>query len=78
MKMNKSENKYSGRSGMGCLGFFAVLLGVAFIVLKLVGVIDWSWWWVLAPIWGYVALGFVIFLVALAIAIIVELIDKNK
>lgn len=78
MKMNKSENKSSGRSGMGCLGFFAVLLGVAFIVLKLVGVIDWSWWWVLAPIWGYVALGFVIFLVALAIAIIVELIDKNK
>lgn len=59
--MNESDNKSGGRSGMGCLGFFAVLLGVAFIVLKLVGVIDWSWWWVLAPIWGYVALGFVIF-----------------
>ena len=74
--MNESDNKSGGRSGMGCLGFFAVLLGVAFIVLKLVGVIDWSWWWVLAPIWGYVALGFVIFLVALTIAIIVDLINK--
>lgn len=73
--MNESDNKSGGRSGMGCLGFFAVLLGVAFIVLKLVGVIDWSWWWVLAPIWGYVALCFVIFLVALTIAIIVYLID---
>jgi hypothetical protein len=28
------------------------LLGVAFIVLKLVGVIAWSWWWVLAPFWA--------------------------
>lgn len=76
--MNESDNKSGGRSGMGCLGFFAVLLGVAFIVLGLVGVIDWSWWWVLAPIWGYFALGFVIFLVTLTIAIIVELINKNK
>lgn len=27
------------------------VLGVAFIVLKLTHVIDWSWWWVLAPFW---------------------------
>jgi len=27
------------------------LLGVAFIVLKLCHVINWSWWWVLAPFW---------------------------
>ena len=25
------------------------LLGVVFITLKLLGVIDWSWWWVLSP-----------------------------
>ena len=24
---------------------------VALIVLKLTGVIDWSWWWVLAAVW---------------------------
>ena len=24
---------------------------LAFIVLKLAGVIDWSWWWVLSPLW---------------------------
>jgi len=28
------------------------LLGVAFIVLKLCGVITWSWWWVTCPLWG--------------------------
>jgi hypothetical protein len=28
------------------------LLGVAFVVLKLCHVIDWSWWWVTAPFWG--------------------------
>ena len=27
------------------------LLGVAFVVLKLLGYITWSWWWVLAPFW---------------------------
>jgi hypothetical protein len=30
----------------------AGLLGVAFVVLKLTHVIDWSWWWVLLPFWG--------------------------
>jgi hypothetical protein len=32
-------------------GGFAGLLTVAFVVLKLTGVIGWSWWWVLAPVW---------------------------
>lgn len=36
----------NGRSGgVGILG----LLGVAFVVLKLTGDIDWNWVWVLAP-----------------------------
>lgn len=38
--------------GPGVLG----LLGVAFIVLKLVGVIDWSWWLVTLPFYGPVIL----------------------
>lgn len=27
------------------------VVALVFVVLKLTGVIDWSWWWVLAPIW---------------------------
>lgn len=34
----------------GGVGFFG-LLGLAFIVLKLTGYIEWSWWWVTAPLW---------------------------
>lgn len=30
---------------------FCDVLAIVFIVLKLVKVIDWSWLWVLAPIW---------------------------
>ena len=44
------ESRHSStlvRGGMGPLS----LLGVAFVVLKLIGQISWSWWWVLAPFW---------------------------
>ena len=40
-------------------GFFG-LLTILFVALKLTGVIDWSWWWVLAPLWGSFAIGVVI------------------
>lgn len=42
-----SNNNSSTSSGVGIAG----LLGVAFVVLKLTGYIDWSWWWVTAPFW---------------------------
>lgn len=30
---------------------FGSILGIVFIVLKLIGKIDWSWKWVLSPFW---------------------------
>ena len=27
------------------------LVTIAFVVLKLCKVIDWSWWWVFSPLW---------------------------
>ena len=42
---------------------FGGLLAIVFITLKLCHVIDWSWWWVLAPIWIGVAIIGVILLV---------------
>lgn len=39
----------NNNNGSG-IGFFG-LLGLVFIVLKLLGVISWSWLWVLSPIW---------------------------
>lgn len=34
----------------GGVGILGVLL-IVFMVLKLVGVINWSWWLVLVPLW---------------------------
>lgn len=53
-------------SSSGGIGF-AGLLTIVFIVLKLIGKIDWSWWWVLSPIWitALLVLGAVLLLIAL-------------
>lgn len=37
-------------SSSGGIGFVG-LLTIVFITLKLLGYIDWSWWWILSPIW---------------------------
>lgn len=39
-----------------------VLLTIVFIVLKLIGKISWSWWWVLSPLWIFVAIALLFFL----------------
>jgi hypothetical protein len=38
------------------------LLAIIFIVLKLCGLITWSWWWVLSPIWISFIITILIFL----------------
>jgi hypothetical protein len=58
----------SSSSGVG----FGGLLTILFIGLKLTGHIDWSWWWVLSPIW--ITVGIV--LVILVIVGIVKLIER--
>ena len=45
--MKDNNVSSSSSSGIGFVG----LLTIAFIVLKLLNVITWSWWWVLSPIW---------------------------
>jgi len=38
------------KSSSGGIGFTGMLT-ILFVGLKLGGVISWSWWWVLSPIW---------------------------
>lgn len=40
---------YNGSSGNGLIIAAGSLGG--FVTLKLLGALDWSWFWVLAPIW---------------------------
>jgi len=44
----------SSSSGIGFTG----LLTIVFVTLKLTNYIDWSWWWVLSPLWISVAVFF--------------------
>ena len=42
---------------------------IVFITLKLTGSIDWSWWWVLSPLW--ITWGLI------AVVAVFMLIDRN-
>lgn len=44
------------------------LLLILFITLKLTGVIAWSWWWVLSPLWITLLFTLVILLGAVVVA----------
>ena len=55
----KAENNNKKSNGMPLGGVLLVI----FVVLKLTGLITWSWWWVLSPIW----IAFLIAAVALTI-----------
>ncbi len=56
---------------VGGVGFTG-LLTIVFIVLKLTGVISWSWWWVLSPAWIGIALTVFFTLVAIILMVIEE------
>ena len=41
------SNKSNSSNGLG----LGTILFLIFMVLKLTNYIDWSWWWVTAPLW---------------------------
>lgn len=52
------------KAKQGGLGIVSVLT-IVFIVLKLLGVIQWSWIWVLSPIWISAVIAVAVFSVIL-------------
>jgi len=61
-----ANNSSSSSGGIGFTG----LLTILFIGLKLTGYIDWSWWWVLSPLWIAAVFVVIVLGVILAIAIV--------
>ena len=56
-----NENPKS--SGLGILA----VLQIVFLILKLTGLIDWSWWLVLVPLWVDIGFGLLYIIIALII-----------
>ena len=56
-----NENPKS--SGLGILA----VLQIVFLVLKLTGLIDWSWWLVLVPLWTDIGFSLLFIILALII-----------
>jgi len=66
--MSNTNNSSSSSGGIGFIGVLTIL----FIALKLTGYIDWSWWWVLSPLWVGIPAVLVIWLIVFLILIIVD------
>ena len=62
-------DKNTSNSGLG----LSSVLTIIFVVLKLVGVINWSWWWVFSP--TLINIGLTILLV---IVIVIYEVHENK
>ena len=58
--LNMSRNGNDGKTGLGV----ADVLLIIFIVLKLCGLISWSWVWVLAPLRISIILGIILYLLS--------------
>lgn len=56
-------NNESTSSGLGIVA----VLQIVFLVLKLTGLIDWSWWLVLVPLWADIGFGLLLIIIALII-----------
>ncbi len=63
---SSSSSSKATATASGGVGFCGLLF-IALLVLKLTHVIDWSWWWITAPLWG----GFAIFLVVFVFILII-------
>ena len=63
--MSKNKKSKGGRSMS-----IGTIIGIIFIVLKLVGLIEWSWVCVLSPFW----IGAIITILALIVGVIASLI----
>lgn len=70
-----NEDKSTNISTNGGIGFLGALT-ILFIALKLTHIIDWSWWWVLAPLWIPVAVVLGIIVIVAIVVLIVKLTKK--
>ena len=59
-------------------GTFSTLLFLVFLILKLTDTIEWSWWWVTAPLWLPAAILLIIGSIAILILAIQAALSKKR
>lgn len=64
------------QSNHGGVSFFGLLF-ITFMVLKLTNVINWSWWWVSAPLWMPIAIVLGIAFIAIIVVLIAACCGKG-
>ena len=74
-KNDDEESTLITRACASVCGGIIWLLGILFLILKLTNVINWSWWWVLSPIWIPMTLAVLLLIILLIIYFCVE--DKK-
>jgi hypothetical protein len=67
----------SSSSASGGIGFCGMLT-IVFIVLKLIGKIDWSWWWVLSPVWILTILVLTILIAAFGTYMVLGFFERRR
>jgi hypothetical protein len=73
IKQSRSKTMSSSSSTSSSGISFTGALTILFIGLKLTNVINWSWWWVLSPIWISLSIVVFILLIFATIFLIAEL-----
>lgn len=56
---------------------FLPILTLIFITLKLTGYINWTWFWVLSPIWIPIAIALAIFVIVFIVHILVDIFSRK-
>ena len=67
-----NDNKVKVNTSINVNGLFGVLLAIVFITLKLYGIINWSWVWILCPLWIGLALYIAVLLISVIAAIVLS------
>jgi hypothetical protein len=66
------------------IGFFDFLLigamatTVAFVILRIAGVISWAWWWLVSPLWIWFLMFCVFVVVMAALTLVVIAVTEDK
>ena len=64
-----------GRSnGLGIAGVTTIV----FTALKCVGVVSWSWWWVLSPLWISFGIGISFIIFATSLLVVIRCLGVSK